>query len=77
MANGKVLGNCNIEFLLSILRPEYKTLAVGELGHNQGPDVDDDKEEDHTTSEGARIVPIAYERVDLVVEGWDCMVHES
>ena len=46
-----------LKFLLSILRAEYETLAVGELGHKR-------------TMIGRKIifVAIAYGRVDLVIK---------
>jgi len=46
--------------LLSILRTEYETPAVGEWVTSRRADVEDSREADHTTSEGARSAAVAY-----------------
>jgi hypothetical protein len=48
------------KLLLSILRTEYETPAVGERVTSRQADVEDGEEADHTTSEGARSAAVAY-----------------
>jgi hypothetical protein len=48
------------KLLLSILRTEYETPTVGELVTGGHGDVDDHKEADRMTSEGARSEAVAY-----------------
>lgn len=48
------------KLLLSILRTEYETPALGEWVTSRQADVEVCKEADHTTSEGARSAVVAY-----------------
>jgi hypothetical protein len=48
------------KLLLSILWTEYETLALGEWVTSRRDDVEDYEEADHTTSEGAQSVVVAY-----------------
>ncbi len=48
------------KLLLSILRTEYETPALGEWVTSRQADVEDCVEADHTTSEGARSAVVAY-----------------
>jgi hypothetical protein len=46
--------------LLSILRTEYETPAVGEWVTSRQANVEDGREADYMTSEGARSAALAY-----------------
>jgi hypothetical protein len=46
--------------LLSILRTEYETLVLGEWITSRQADLEDYREADYTSSEGARLVAVAY-----------------
>jgi hypothetical protein len=48
------------KLLLSIIRTEYETPALGEWVTSRQADVEDCKEADHTTSKGARSAVVVY-----------------
>jgi hypothetical protein len=51
-----------LKLLLSILRTEYETPAVGEWVTSRQADVDSGKEAGYTTSEGARSAVVTYRK---------------
>ncbi len=58
------------KLLLSILRTEYETAALGEWATSRRADLEDCTEAGYTTSEGARYAVFVHiGRMDLVIEG--------